>query len=139
MDRKELALTLHGKSFNCAQSVACSYCDVMGADPVTTFRLAEGLGFGIGTMDACGCITGAAMAVGMKMSDANLDAPKTKKQCYAMMGEVKKAFVEKFGTTICSELKDKQREGGAASCNELIAGTIEILDDLLLGIKPEEK
>lgn len=33
MNRKEMAVMLHGKGFNCAQSVACAFCHVMGADP----------------------------------------------------------------------------------------------------------
>ena len=45
MDRKETATYLHKQGFNCAQSVACSFCNVMGADAETTFRLAEGFGF----------------------------------------------------------------------------------------------
>ena len=48
MDRKEQAVMLHHHGFNCAQSVACTFCNVMGADPETTFRLAEPLGFGMG-------------------------------------------------------------------------------------------
>ena len=34
MNRKEQAVMLHKSGFNCAQSVACSFCHVMGADPI---------------------------------------------------------------------------------------------------------
>ena len=47
MDRKQNALKLHEHGFNCAQSVACSFCNVMGADPETVFKLAEPFGFGM--------------------------------------------------------------------------------------------
>ena len=50
MDRKEQAIHLHKHGFNCAQSVVCSFCNVMGADPVEAFRMSEALGFGMGTM-----------------------------------------------------------------------------------------
>ena len=47
MDRKELALQLHHSNFNCAQCVACSYCNVYGFDPVTVFKLSEAFGAGM--------------------------------------------------------------------------------------------
>ena len=46
MNRKEMAVMLHGKGFNCAQSVACAFCHVMGADPEQVFKHAEAFGFG---------------------------------------------------------------------------------------------
>ena len=85
MDRKEQALDLQKRGFNCAQSVACSFCNVMGADLETTFKLSEAFGLGLGSMETCGAISGMAMVVGMKMSDGDLDNPKTKRQCYNMM------------------------------------------------------
>ncbi len=133
MDRKETATFLHKQSFNCAQSVACSFCNVMGADPVTTFRLAEGLGFGMGTMGTCGAVTAMAMVVGMKMSDGNMDDPKTKKQCYAMMKKLYAEFEEINGSTVCSELKSTGNDN-RKSCDELIQCAVELLDKHLLGL-----
>ena len=68
MDRKEQAVMLHKNGFNCAQAVACSFCHVMGADPITTFRLAEPLGYGMGQMGTCGAVSAMALVTGMKMS-----------------------------------------------------------------------
>lgn len=133
MDRKEQATFLHKQGFNCAQSVTCSFCNVMGADPVTTFRLAEGLGFGMGTMDTCGALTAMALVVGMKMSDGNLDNPKTKKECYAMMKKLHKEFEEINGSTLCSELKSAGNDN-RKSCDELIQCAVELLDKHLLGL-----
>ena len=35
---------LHKNNFNCAQSTACVFCNVMGHDPVEVFKLAEAFG-----------------------------------------------------------------------------------------------
>ena len=43
MNRKEQAVMLHKKNFNCAQATACTFCNVMGHDPVEVFKLAEPL------------------------------------------------------------------------------------------------
>ena len=80
MDRKEMAVNLHKSGFNCAQSVACSFCHVMGYEPETVFKLSEGFGAGMGTFNTCGAVSAMAMVIGMKESDGNLDAPKTKKE-----------------------------------------------------------
>ena len=67
MDRKEQAVMLHKSGFNCAQSVACSFCNVMGADPVETFKLSEAFGFGMGSMGTCGAVSAMAIVVGLSL------------------------------------------------------------------------
>lgn len=37
----------HKSGYNCAQAVACAYCDLVGIDEETMFRLTEGLGLGM--------------------------------------------------------------------------------------------
>ncbi|MFR7990889.1 MAG: C-GCAxxG-C-C family (seleno)protein, partial [Anaerovoracaceae bacterium] len=58
MDRKEMAVNLHKSGFNCAQSVACSFCHVMGYEPETVFKLSEGFGAGMGTFNTGGAGAG---------------------------------------------------------------------------------
>lgn len=112
-ERMEQALKNHAKGYNCAQSVVCAYCDTFGVDEKTGFRLAEALGFGMGTMGTCGAVTGMALLVGMKHSDGQLDAPETKHESYSKMEEMTQAFLGVNGTVSCRELKD----GGIYSTN----------------------
>lgn len=139
MDRKELAVYLHHQNFNCAQSVACAFCNVLGYDPQLVFKLAEPLGRGMGLKDTCGCITGMGMAIGMKTSDGNLDAPETKDESYLVMEKAFRMFEMKRGTTICAELRkdveDKPMEEIKLYCDGCIKDAVEILDYLLLGIE----
>lgn len=134
MDRKEQAVMLHKSGFNCAQSVACAFCNVMGADPVEVFRLAEALGLGMGTMGTCGVVSAMALVTGMKISDGNMDSPKTKKECYSMMQKLTDAFKEKNGSVICSELKGVETGTPLRSCNGCIEDAVELLDKYLLGL-----
>lgn len=135
MDRKEQAKMLHKNSFNCAQSVACSFCSVMGADPVATFKLAEPLGFGMGSMGTCGAVSAMALVIGMKMSDGNLDHPGTKKECYKMMRELTEAFADKNGSIVCSEIKGVDTKKVLRSCDGCIEDAVALLDKYLLGIE----
>ena len=36
LNRKDRAVELHKKGYNCAQAVACNYCDLFGMDEETT-------------------------------------------------------------------------------------------------------
>lgn len=134
MDRKELALKLHHSKFNCCQSVACAFCHVMGTDPETAFKLAEPFGFGLGCMETCGAVSGMAMVVGMKMSDGNLEDPKTKKECYAMMQKLIEEFKAMNGSIICREIKGIDTGKVLRSCDGCIEDAVELLDKHLLGL-----
>ena len=77
-ERQQRAQELHGKGYNCAQSVACAYCDLVGLDEQTAYKMAEGFGLGMGVMDMCGALSGAFMLAGVKGS-AGIEAPGTTK------------------------------------------------------------
>ena len=79
MDKKEKAIALHDKKFNCCQAVACAFASEVGMDEKTVFQAGEGFGLGMGGMDAtCGALSGAVMLAGLKNSDGAIDAPGTK-------------------------------------------------------------
>lgn len=55
----------HKSGYNCAQAVACAYCDLVGIDEETMFRMTEGLGLGMGGMEGtCGAVTAACVIAG---------------------------------------------------------------------------
>lgn len=135
MDRKELAVNLHRQNFNCAQSVACAYCNVLGYDPETVFRMAEAFGAGMGTFSTCGAVTAMAMVIGMKESDGNLDNPTTKRRCYDLIKQATDKFLEMNGSTLCCDLKGMNDGKALRSCDGCIQDAVTILDELLLDIK----
>ena len=76
VDRKEKAIALHDRKFNCAQSVVLAFDDVWTADPVTVFKAAESFGFGMGdASQTCGAISGMGLILGLTSSDGNLKKP----------------------------------------------------------------
>ena len=94
-DRVQQSVNNHKSGYNCAQAVACAYCDLFGADEKETFKAMEAFGFGMGTMGTCGAVSAMAALAGMKLSDGNLEAPATKKVCYKTMKEMTEKFQEK--------------------------------------------
>lgn len=131
MDRKELALEFHKKGYNCAQSVACTFCEALNEDMESVFRHSEAFGAGMGTFSTCGAVSGMAFVIGMKESDGNLDTPQTKKKCYALMKEATEKFLEKNKSTICREIKGMDGGEVLRSCNGCIQDAVEIAAEVL--------
>jgi len=107
--RIEKTIELHDKGYNCAQAVACAYCDLVGIDEETMFKITEGLGLGMGGMEGtCGAVSGACVLAGIKNSTGNLDAPNSKVNTYKFSREILESFKIKNGSVICKELKGVQ-------------------------------
>ena len=61
MNRVERAAEYHKKGYNCAQAIVCAFCDKVGLDEETAFKVSEGLGLGVSdTYGTCGAVTGMA-------------------------------------------------------------------------------
>lgn len=134
MDKKELALQLHDKRYNCAQSVACAFADEIGVDREVLFKACEGLGLGMGCMDGtCGALSGAIVLAGFKNSDGNIDAPATKASTYHLSSQIMEAFVNKNHATRCRELKGIDTSTGQVlrSCPGCITDAVELVQEIL--------
>ena len=130
-DYTKKALEYHAKGYNCAQSVACAFCDRLGKDEKTVFEMTEAFGFGMGTMGTCGAVSAMAAVVGMVESDGNLEAPKTKKKSYGAMKELTNKFIEKNESIICKDIKGVETGKVLRSCNGCIEDAVVLLEEYL--------
>lgn len=85
--------------YNCAQAVACTYCDLVGIEEETAKNLTQGFAVGMGgSMEAtCGALIGAVNVLGL----INKNPQKTMKSARKMID----AFKQQNGTVVCRELK----------------------------------
>ena len=85
--------------YNCAQAVACTYCDLVGIEEETAKNLTQGFAVGMGgSMEAtCGALIGAVNVLGL----INKNPRKTMKSARKMID----AFKQQNGTVVCRELK----------------------------------
>lgn len=131
--RVDRTLELHAKGYNCAQAVACAYCDLLDMDEDTMFKVMEGFGLGMGCMQGiCGAVSGAEAVIGMKSSKGCLD-PTSKAQTYQIAKEVLKKFSEKNGSIICKELKGAETGKALRSCDGCIQDAARIVEEILTG------
>ena len=132
MTKKELAINLHDKKYNCAQAVACAFADEVGIDMQTLFKACEGFGLGMGCMNGtCGAISGAVMLAGFKNSDGNIDNPGTKASTYQIAKTILEKFEEKNKATRCRDLKGVDNGIVLRSCPGCIEDAVEIVQEVL--------
>ena len=133
-NRIKKTIELHDKGYNCAQSVACAYCDLAGIDEQTALRATEGFGAGMGGMEAtCGAVSGAIFLAGIKNADGVVEAPRSKANTYKLAKVIVDEFQKKNGTLICKELKEKNPETGEQrrACADCIMDAAKIAEDIL--------
>lgn len=130
--RVEETIKRHDIGYNCAQAVACTYCDLVGVDEEMMFRITEAFGAGMGGMEGtCGAVSGACALAGMKASTGNLEKPNSKKDSYQLSKEILKQFKEQNGSVVCRELKGVGTGTPLRSCQDCIKDAAAIAERVL--------
>ncbi len=128
MSKKELAAKYHGSGFNCAQSVACAFCDE--ADVGTVKSLARR--YGGGAYKYCGALMGAVTAMNYLSGTLDPENPadmegKNAEAAARLLSE----FKTKNGSVYCSELKGRQTGIVLRSCRGCVEDAAELLENIL--------
>ena len=114
MTKKEKAIELHNKKYNCAQAVACAFSGEIEVSERLLFKATEAFGRGMGDMqETCGALSGAVMLAGLKCSDGNTADPNSKAATYKVSKALVESFADKTGGTVCKELKGVGTTEGA--------------------------
>lgn len=130
--RIEETIKKHDQGYNCAQAVACTYCDLVGVDEETMFKMTEALGLGMGGMNGtCGALTGACVLAGMKRSTGNLEKPNSKAESYKLSREMVGQFKEQNQAVTCRELKGVDTGKVLRSCQDCIMDAAAIAERVL--------
>lgn len=117
-ERKELARQLRKQGYNCCQSVAMAFDDVIDTDPAILSQIAGGFGSGFGGKgEVCGAVSGATMVCGL--ANGAMERP----ALYGKVKEIMDSFSRLNGSYICRELK----QPGRKPCTDLVVDAVEIL------------
>lgn len=110
--------------YNCAQAVACTYCDLAGVDENTMKNITHAFAVGMGTMEGnCGAVTGAGVVLGMR----NKDQRKTIIDIRQIMTQ----FKDRNGSVICKELKGLETGKILRECNDCVRDAAELLEKIV--------
>lgn len=122
--RVEEAVNNKKNGYNCAQAVACAFCDYAGISEDEMKKITQGFAVGMGTMEgSCGAIAGAAVVLGM----ANDNPGKTFKDVRSIMSQ----FKEQNGSVICKELKGLETGEVLRECNDCVMDAAMLLEAAL--------
>ena len=133
MSKQELAVELHAKKYNCAQSVACVFADEVGVPKDILFKANEGFGAGAGTMEGiCGALSGAIMIAGLKNSSANLDNPDSKASTMKLSKQLVTNFKDRVGALYCCDIKGVDTKKVLCSCDDCIKHGVNLVEEFVL-------
>ena len=132
--RVEETVKRHDIGYNCAQAVACTYCDLVGVEEEMMFRIIEAFGAGQGGLEGtCGALSGACALAGMKASTGNLEKPNSKAVSHQLAKEILKRFKDQNGSVVCKEIKGVGTGKVLRSCNDCIKDAAAIAEQVLFG------
>ena len=130
-ERIQQALANHKKGYNCSQSVACAFCDLVGVDEDLMFRMMEAYGLGMGNMEGtCGALSGAIAVLGMKNSTGK-DQIGSKKDSYAKAKVMMEKFAVKNTSVLCKDLKGVGGRPKVRTCDGCIEDAARLVAEYL--------
>lgn len=122
--RIEKAVMKKKSGYNCAQAVACTYCDYAGCTEEEMFNICQSFGSGMGTLEGtCGAISGAGIVLGMMN--------KNKIQTTKNIRRIMQKFREQNSTVICKELKGIGTGKILRECNDCVRDAAKFLEEII--------
>lgn len=93
------------KGYNCAQAVACAFCEEMDLEEAAVARMVSSFGGGLGKQrEICGAVSGAAFVLGVLRGYSDPEATTEKTEHYARIQDFSARFKAGHETIICREL-----------------------------------
>ncbi len=122
---------LREKEYNCAQSVFCTFSDILGLDESTMFKISEGFGSGMGDkQECCGAVTGGIMVLSTLKSSGTFENI-TKAETYELSNKLRNKFIDKYDLTTCGPLKEIPTEDDHNVCEDYIYSAVEMVCEII--------
>ena len=98
------------KGYNCAQSVALAFADVLPVDEQTIKTALSGFGGGMARLrELCGCVSGMAFVAGFMLPAVHPEVMEERKANYALVQKLAGAFRDDFGSLVCRDLLELRK------------------------------
>ena len=105
MTRLEQACKNFQSGYNCCQSIAVAYADVLGLSPEMAAQLSSGFGGGMGRLrEVCGAVSGMVFVASMLRGYSDPRDNAQKKELYTLIQKLAGEFEKANGSIICREL-----------------------------------
>lgn len=103
--RAEKAKELFETGYNCAQSVATAFSDLIPLDETLLLRAASPFGGGVGRLrEVCGAVSGMVLVAGFLYGYDDPSEKGVKAEHYAVVRELCEQFRTRHGSIICKDI-----------------------------------
>lgn len=145
--RGDKAKELFLQGYNCSQSVALAFADILNIDEKQIALMVSGFGGGMGRMrEVCGSVSGAVFVLSCLYGYDTPGDFEGKKQLYAYIQDFCKAFENENGSIVCRELLNLKEKGADSPvpekrtteyyqkrpCSELVKSSADILEQIII-------
>jgi C_GCAxxG_C_C family probable redox protein len=104
MNKPEEAKDKFLKGYGCSQAVFTTFCGQQGIDEITALKVSALFAGGMRIGETCGAVTGALMALGLKLSPDSCQILDNRKVTYKFAEEFYSKFLERHKSLKCKEL-----------------------------------
>ncbi len=147
MEKREEAIALFEKGYNCSQAVAGAFCDKTNLDFDTMMHISSVFGGGMGRLrEVCGAVSGMFIITGLLYGYDSPEDNEAKKQLYTQVQSLAMQFKEQNGSYVCRELLGLNLNGADSPkpedrtaeyykkrpCKELVGDAAEILEKFII-------
>ena len=152
MDRCAQALNYHHQGYNCAQSVAGAFADLLGMNTEQVASFAGGFGGGVGGSheELCGAVSGGVMVLSALFPHDKAEDTAAKRRIYGLSKTFRSRFAEIFGMTCCGDLLKAcpglseatpaaTRLGVSGHCDIMIVTAVELVEQMLEEVGREKE
>ncbi len=140
-EKLEKVFALKKEGANCAQAVACAFCEDFGIKQEDMMRTSSMFGGGMCVGEVCGAASGAMMILGFKHGSAKFDDKEGKKRAKIKGREFMQRFRDTFGMVRCQNLlgcdvntpegMEQVKDTKKVRCKQTITAAVTILEELL--------
>lgn len=111
-ERRESAMEIFRRGYNCCQAVLLAFEDVTGLDSNALVKIGSGLGGGVARMrDVCGTVSGMAIVCGFICPSDDPQDQSRRKACYELVQKLAGEFRDLNGSVVCRELLGLESPG----------------------------
>lgn len=115
-ERAERARAYFREGYNCAQSVALAFADVVAETPEKVAAAMSGFGGGIGRLrEVCGCVSAMTYVASCVRPATHPENQQERKANYALVQDLAESFRGEFGSIVCRDLLGLRKDAKAAS------------------------
>ncbi len=138
-EKLEKMFAIKKEGANCAQAVACAFCEDYGVSRDDMMRTCATMGAGLCIGEVCGAAVGGMVILGLKYGSTKADDKEARKICKQKGREYMQRFRDTFGMVRCQNLlghdintpegMEQAKDIKKVRCKETLSTAVKLLEE----------